>query len=64
MVNKYIDWYLENYRRQTKAVLNYPDGCVMTGVQGIYEAEKQSKYLDVIYEFGAKYVDGEGNVSG
>ena len=64
MVNKYIDWYLENYRRQTKEVLNYPDGCVMTGVQGIYEAEKQDKYLDVLCEFGDKYVDEEGNVSG
>ena len=62
MLNEYINWYLGNFWKERQGILNYPDGCVMTGVQDIFEASNDPKYLETVKAFGDRYVDAEGYV--
>lgn len=60
----YFRWYMQEYFKRKKSTLNYPDGCVMTGAQGIYCASGQKEYLEAVLRFGDMYVEQTGDVTG
>lgn len=61
---EYIDWYRQYYWSQRRQRVNYPDGCVMTGLQKLYQASGKEKYLDDVLWFGDQYIDLDGKIAG
>lgn len=61
---EYIDWYRKYYWSQERQTVNYPDGCVMTGIQKLYQVSGKKEYLDDILRFGQEYIAEDGTISG
>lgn len=64
LFEEYINWYRKYYWSQERKTIHYPDGCVMTGFQKLYQVSGRREYLKDILKFGERYVDKDGRIAG
>jgi len=63
-----FEWYISDYLAEFDArnveFVNYREGCLMTGVQCLFEATGLEYYKNFIVRFGEKYVSDDGMIKG
>ena len=62
MLKEYIDQYLEEYDRQERPVWNYEDGVALMGMQYLYEATGEERYITYIKHFMDRYIGEDGSI--
>lgn len=55
-VEQFIDGYLKRFVSAKTDKWNYEDGCVLKGVQMMYNVTKDAKYKEFILEYLKKYI--------
>ncbi len=61
-VQEFIDRYMKEYTRYKEDQWNYEDGCVLIGLQNIYEATGDRKYVDFIENYLKYFITEDGQI--
>ncbi|MDO4327726.1 MAG: glycoside hydrolase family 88 protein [Lachnospiraceae bacterium] len=59
---KYIQNYIEEFNHLDRKFWNYEDGCVLIGLQAMYEASEDSFYYQAIQNYIDRYVQEDGAI--
>lgn len=62
MLQHYIKQYARAFEKTDRNMWNYEDGCVLIGLEALYEATGDSYFLDAIRVFIDRYIDSEGTI--
>lgn len=62
-VEQFIDGYLKRFVSAKTDKWNYEDGCVLKGVQMMYNVTKDAKYKEFILEYLKKYINDDGTIN-
>ena len=58
----YIQSYISAFNQLERGTWNYQDGCVLTALQGLYEASGDSFYAQSISAFMDHYIQPDGYI--
>ena len=62
LIEHYIDAYAQAFAGTDRDLWNYEDGCVLIGLNALYQAQGDDKYADAIRLFIDRYIDEQGNI--
>lgn len=64
LYESYVREYARLFRSFDRDMWNYEDGCVLIGLQDMYEATGNEFYFDCIKSFMDKYIRADGSIRG
>ena len=56
LADLYFETYAQKFRTLDRPFWNYEDGCVLTALQALYEAEGLPLYRQTIIDFMSPYI--------
>lgn len=64
LYESYVREYARLFRTFDRNMWNYEDGCVLIGLQAMYEATGDRFYYDAICSFMDRYIEADGSIRG
>ena len=62
LIEHYIDAYAKAFGKSDRDLWNYEDGCVLIGLDALFQALGDEKYFDALRMFIDRYIDERGNI--
>ena len=62
LADLYFETYAQKFRTLDRPFWNYEDGCVLTALQALYEAEGLPLYRQTIIDFMSPYIKPDGSI--
>ena len=62
LMEYYLEQYARVFARTDRDIWNYEDGCVLIGLNALWEAAGEEKYFDAMRTFIDRYIDEQGNI--
>lgn len=62
LFNLYIQNYVRQFAKLNRPFWNYEDGCILAGLQAMYEATGDSLYLEIVRDFLDRYICDDGTI--
>ena len=58
----YARVYAKMFRELHRDIWNYEDGCVLIGLNELYDATRDSYYFDIVQDFIDRYIQADGSI--